>query len=116
MVAIFSRVTFYISSTTVLHNNNSFYTWHSDIAQCYPWSDTVRYECRTDGEVLNGVSPESGTITCNEQEELLVYQADNILQPAECECLVVLLFEGIVNIFVFLMCGCVHALLVCTVM
>ena len=61
----------------------------------------MRYECRTDGEVLNGVSPESGTVTCNEQEEVLVYQAGNILQPAECECAVFLLFESIVHIFMF---------------
>ena len=45
----------------------------------------VRYKCRTDGEVLNGGSPENGTIRCNELEEVLTYQADNILQPADCE-------------------------------
>ena len=45
----------------------------------------VRYVCDSDREVLGGVSPENGTIICNEICDVIAYQEQNILQPADCE-------------------------------
>ena len=47
----------------------------------------VRYVCDSDREVLSGVSPENGTIICNEICDVIAYQEQNILQPADCELL-----------------------------
>ena len=63
----------------------------------------VRYVCDSDREVLSGVSPENGTIICNEICDVIAYQEQNILQPADCE-----LLHCCAHVYVSLyMCVCV---------
>ena len=64
----------------------------------------MRYVCDSDREVLSGVSPENGTIICNEICDVIAYQEQNILQPADCELLPFLC----TFVYVFV-CVCVRA-------
>ena len=75
----------------------------------------VRYVCDSDREVLSGVSPENGTIICNEICDVIAYQEGNILQPADCElppCLCICVCEFVCVHVCVCVCvcvrGCVH--------